>query len=141
MAFDEKKSLVFFKIKPKGFLSFRSNILMSGSRTNHQLHRLHTYPRGIILKPCNVRRISFLRVDVLSIRIGMDTPVEPPCCSVRCGTVNAAIVVILVRCRELHVVVVTQAIPYNQICNALFHWLTQKVHTFNIKIRCILPFT
>lgn len=106
IAFDDKNQLVLFKIKPQKFLSICSSILMSGSRTNHQLHRLHTYPRGIIVKPCNVRRIRFLRVYVQSIRIGMDAPVEPPCGSVRCGTVNAAIVVILVRCRELHIVVV-----------------------------------
>lgn len=64
----------------------------------------------------NVIRTVFLRVGVLSVRVGSETSVEPPCRPVACGTASIEDpVIILVRCRELHFIVVSQAIPYNHI--------------------------
>lgn len=65
--------------------------------------------------PCNVFKTSFLRVDVLSIRVGIITVVEPPCRSEHGGTVNVVVtVVILVACCKFHVVApLIKAIPYN----------------------------
>lgn len=90
-------------------------ISMSGPRTNHQLHWFQRYVRIFKMEPWNVFRISYLRVGVLSIRVSMKTPVEPSYRSETGDTVEVRSVIILVRCRELHVVADSQTIPYNHI--------------------------
>lgn len=59
--------------------------------------------------------LDFLRVGVRTIRISVETAVEPSCCSVLGGTATAMPVIILIRSREHPVVAVIQAIPYNII--------------------------
>lgn len=94
------------------FLYILQHTSMSGSRTTHQLYQFQRYPRIFPMVPWNVPKISnFLGVGVLSIRVGEKTRWEPPCGSVSGGTVTAApSVIILVRCGELTVIAVRQAI-------------------------------
>lgn len=91
------------------------DIPMSCLRSNHHLKRL----QGIIwipFIPCKVRCVIFLIVRVKTIKVGTETSVEPSRRFILSGTVTGAIVIILVRCRKLHVITsLRQAISYNHI--------------------------
>lgn len=90
------------------------DISMLCMRSNHHLKRL----QGTRVTPCKVCIIIlFLMVRIKTIYVVSETALEPPCRFIRIGTVNGAIVIVLVRCRKLHVVAsLRQAIPYNHIC-------------------------
>lgn len=63
-------------------------------------------------------------VRIKTIYVGSETALKPPCRFILIGTVSGAIVIVLVRCRKLHVVAsLRQAIPYNHICYEETHYL------------------
>lgn len=97
------------------FLSIWRFISISYSRTNHHVKRFQRYPRAFPVIPYNVSITSFLRVGVISIRVGVVTAAKPTYRSVKGGTVKAGPVIVLVRCGEPHVVAGSQAITYNYI--------------------------
>lgn len=56
-----------------------------------------------------------------TINVSSETVVEPPRRFIQLGTVTGASVIILVLCRELHVIAaLRQAVSYNHICYEIY---------------------